>query len=119
MAKHIASKFSVARFESQADIDVIESYEVNGAHVYITRDGRYQVSEPVLSKDAEAVWEGLMDNLYYSYSDPGNADVVQSIKNRLEEEAKQTAVLDIYNTQREAIEYYLIRDIVGSSEIPE
>lgn len=117
MAKHIASKFSVARFESQTDMDVIESYEVNGAQVYITRDGRYQVSEPVLNRDAESVWEGLMDNLYYSYSDPGDADVVQSIKNRLEEEAKQTSVLDIYNTQREAIEYYLIRDIVGYREL--
>jgi len=57
-------------------MDVIESYEVNGAQVYITRDGRYQVSEPVLNRDAESVWEGLMDNLYYSYSDPGDADVV-------------------------------------------
>ena len=119
MAKRfLAGRFSIARFQTGAPTRPAgPPYTVNGAAVHITRDGRYLVAEPELSEAAEAVWSRLMDNLYYSYADTGRTDAVQSIKDRLEEEAKQTAVLDIYNREREAIEYYLIRDIAGYREI--
>ena len=100
MAKRfLAGRFSIARFQTGAPTRPAgPPYTVNGATVHITRDGRYLVAEPPLSEAAEAVWSRLMDNLYYSYADTGRkTDAVQSIKDRLEEEAKQTAVLDIYN----------------------
>lgn len=108
-------EFSIAKFHTSDPGDVIESYRVGSATTYITKNGRYMVSEPSLSQEAEDVWQRLMDNLYYSYSADG--DVVQSIKARLEDEAKQMAMLDVYNHEKEAIEYYLIRDIVGYKEI--
>ena len=119
MAKHfVTNRFSIVKLETRdSEPKVVESYSVNAATVRITQDGRYLVSEPSVSRDAETIWSHLMDNLYYSYSDPGSQDVIQSIKNRLEEEAKQTAVLDMYVKEREAIEYYLIRDIAGYREI--
>jgi len=118
MVRHMASRFGIVRFDGGGPgHDVVDEYRVNGAAVRITGDGRYLVSEPALSSTAESVWEGLMDNLYYSYADPGGADVVQSIRDRLEEEARQTAVLDTYSAEREAIEYYLIRDIAGYREL--
>ena len=119
MAKRFTTnRFSIVQLDTKdKQFEVIESYMIHEATVHITADGRYLVSEPTVSKNAETIWSRLMDNLYYSYSDPGNQEVVQSIKNRLEEEAKQTSVLDIYIKEKEAIEYYLIRDIAGYREI--
>ena len=116
----VAGEFSIARFDATVPAaDIAESYQINGATVHITRDGRYLVSEPALSSNAEKIWRQLMENLYYSYSGvmQDNTDVVTSIKDRLEEEATQTAVLDTYNKERDAIEYYLIRDMTGYREI--
>lgn len=116
--RFVANKFSIVKFDAGNTVDLAEPpYNVGGATVQITKDGRYLVSEPPLSSDAEKVWSRLMDNLYYSYSDPEDSDAIHSIKERLEDEAKQTAVLDTYNSEREAIEYYLIRDIVGYREL--
>ena len=118
MGEHFAaSEFSIARFETKDVSELAEKYAVNGATIHITKDGRYLVTEPGLSISAEKIWKNLMENLYYSYSDSEKTDAVQSIKEKLEEEAKQTAVLDIYNKEKEAIEYYLIRDITGYKEI--
>ena len=111
-------EFSIARFDAPNTMDVAESYAVNAASVYITLDGRYLVSEPPLSSSAEKIWRRLMENLYYSYCDNvHDADTVHSIRDRLEDEAKQTAVLDIYVREKAAIEYYLIRDIAGYREL--
>ena len=117
MEHFTASEFSIAKFQVETPKEIAESYDVNGAVIYITRDGRYLVSEPALSDSAEKVWRHLMDNLYYSYSDDDKTDAIQSIKERLEEEARQTAVLDIYNKERQSIEYYLIRDIAGYCQL--
>ena len=114
--KFTASDFSIAKFQINNPVNLAESYVINGATIYITCDGRYLVSEPNLSSSAESIWKRLMDNLYYSYSD-SQADTIQSIKDRLEDEAKHTAVLDIYSREKDAIEYYLIRDIAGYREI--
>ena len=115
--EHHVGEFSIVRFETGDPGDVIRSYGVNGATVHITRDGRYLVSEPGLSGRAERVWQGLMENLYYSFADTHVDDAVQAVKDRLEEEARQTAVLDVYGAEKEAIEYYLIRDIAGYREL--
>ena len=118
MGEHFtASEFSIARFETKDISELAEKYAINGTAIHITKDGRYLVTEPSLSISAEKIWKNLMENLYYSYSDSEKTDAVQSIKERLEDEAKQTAVLDIYNKEKEAIEYYLIRDITGYREI--
>lgn len=115
---HFTSEFSIAKFQTDDCTNLAEKpYTINGATVYITTDGRYLVSEPKLSRTAEKIWGRLMDNLYYSYSDSQKDHIVQSVKDRLEDEAKQTAVLDTYNKEREAIEYYLIRDIAGYREL--
>ena len=114
---YTSNRFGIARFQTDGGFDLAEPpYVVNGATVYITQDGRYLISEPNLSADAEKIWRHLMDNLYYSYSG-SHDDVVRSIKERLEDEAKQTSVLDIYSKEKESIEYYLIRDIAGYREL--
>ena len=117
---YTANEFSISRFEvvsTPSELLAEPAYHVGQAVVYITTNGRYLIAEPALSPMAEKIWCGLMENLYYSYSDSDRVDAIQSIKEHLEDEAKQTAVIDIYNKEKESIEYYLIRDIVGYREL--
>lgn len=106
--------FAIARVESGAPAHPQASYRVGAAEVWITREGRYLVSEPALSAGAEKVWRGLMENLYYSYSGGGGArPVIES----LEAEARQAGVYGAYSKEREAIEYYIARDVEGYREL--
>lgn len=80
----------------------------------MTREGRYLVSEPALSAGAEEAWRSLMENLYYSYSGGGGArPVIES----LEAEARQAGLGGAYEREREAIEYYIARDVEGYREL--
>ena len=117
--EYAASRFGIARFgaATPGSADLAEPpYTIKGATVYITRDGRYLVAEPALSGGAEEVWRRLMENLYYSYSGTGGS-TVQSVRDGLEEEARQTGVLDTYLKERDAIDYYLVRDIAGYRQL--
>ena len=106
--------FAIARLESGEPAQVAASYEVGPARVWVTRDGRYLVCEPPLSSGAEEAWRGLMENLYYSYSGGGGArPVIES----LEAEARQSGLYGAYAKEREAIEYYIVRDVEGYREL--
>ena len=106
--------FAIARLESAEPARVAASYSVGPARVWVTREGRYLVCEPQLSSGAERVWRGLMENLYYSYSGGGGArPVIES----LEAEARQAGLYEEYAKEREAVEYYVVRDVEGYREL--
>ena len=110
----IVPGFAIARVEAGAPARPAASYSVGAARVWVTREGRYLVSEPALSGEAEKVWRGLMENLYYSYSGGGGArPVIES----LEAEAREAGVHGAYAREREAIEYYVARDVEGYREL--
>ena len=49
-----STDYVICRFDAAVpDPDVVQSYVVNGARVYVTRDGLYLVREPPLTVRAE------------------------------------------------------------------
>lgn len=95
-------------------VDVIDSYGVGDACVFITRHGQYLVSEPALSVEAHAVYSGIMQQLFMSMEPMmKNGNPVSYIEKYLWEEARQQAIADIVSNNFRPLRYYLIRDVLG------
>ena len=60
-----------------AGLDILESYEINGARIYITRDGKYLVNEPYLPEDGGELYNSILSRMDLTYAiredsmDPG------------------------------------------------
>ena len=116
--------YAICRFDDQApDLDVIQEYEVGQtgakASVFITRDGRYIIREPPLTMRAEAAYTRLMQNVHHSftYRDISSGDVIPLLRRTLEEESRATNDFGVWRREREAVEYYLVRDVAGYAEL--
>lgn len=111
-----ADEYIICRFDADSGrYDIAESYDVGRAKVYITRDGRYLVDEPRLSRRAAAAYQRLMSNVHHSFtlSDISREDVIPLLKSTLEKESRQTLDFEVWKREREAVEYYMVRDVAG------
>ncbi|MDE0091160.1 MAG: type II/IV secretion system ATPase subunit [Thaumarchaeota archaeon] len=116
--------YAICRFDDQApDPDVVQKYMVGQtdtkARVFITRDGRYIIREPPLTVRAETAYRRLMQNIHHSftYQDISSDDVIPLLKRTLEEESKATNDFEVWRREKEAVEYYLVRDVAGYAEL--
>ena len=116
--------YAICRFDDQApDPDVVQEYLIGQtgakARVFITRDGRYIIREPPLTVRAEAAYRRLMQNIHHSftYQNISSDDVIPLLKRTLEEESKATNDFEVWRREKEAIEYYLVRDVAGYAEL--
>ncbi|MDE0267220.1 MAG: type II/IV secretion system ATPase subunit [Thaumarchaeota archaeon] len=116
--------YAICRFDDQTpDPDVVQEYLVGQtgtkASVFITRDGRYIIKEPPLTVRAEAAYTRLMQNIHHSftYQDISSEDVIPLLKRTLEEESKATNDFEVWRREKEAVEYYLVRDVAGYAEL--
>ena len=116
--------YAICRFDDQtSDPDVVQEYVVGQAgakaRVFITRDGRYIIREPPLTMRAEAAYRRLMQNIHHSftYRSISSNDVIPLLKRMLEEESKATNDFEVWRREKEAVEYYLVRDIAGYAEL--
>ncbi|MDE0265429.1 MAG: type II/IV secretion system ATPase subunit [Thaumarchaeota archaeon] len=116
--------YAICRFDDQTpDPDVVEEYLVGQAdakaRVFITRDGRYIIREPPLTVRAEAMYIRLMQNIHHSftYQDISRDDVIPLLKRTLAEESKATNDFEVWKREKEAVEYYLVRDVAGYAEL--
>lgn len=95
-------------------IDVVDSYKVGSARVFITTLGQYLISEPSLSVDAHTVYSNMMQQLFFSMEPMmKNDNPVSYIEKHLWEEANQQAVADTVSKNFTQLKYYLVRDILG------
>jgi len=86
-----------------------------GSQLYITKDGRYLVSEPKLTRRAAAAYRRLMGNVHHSFTfdDIKKEDVVPLLKRTLEDESRAAMDFDVWKQEREAVEYYMVRNVAG------
>lgn len=102
---------------------MVQEYEIgqtgSKARVHITRDGRYIIREPPLTIHAETAYRRLMQNIHHSftYRSISRDDVIPLLKRTLEEESKATNDFEVWKREKEAVEYYLVRDIAGYAEL--
>lgn len=101
----------------QADlskIQIIDTYKVNDASVYITNDGQYLAVEPLLTKEAHVIYQEMMEQLFYSL-EPLNRtdDPINYIEKHMWMEAEDRAITDSLSKYFHSLRYYLIRDILG------
>ena len=96
-----------------------QALRASAPQVYITRDGRYLVTEPPLSRNAEQTYRRLMRNIHHSftYQNISASDVIPLLKRTLEQESRDTDDFEVWRREKEAIEYYMVRDVAGCSEI--
>ncbi|HEY8111098.1 MAG TPA: type II/IV secretion system ATPase subunit [Candidatus Nitrosotenuis sp.] len=97
-----------------AETDIIDSYKVGDASVFITRLGKYLISEPVLSAESHTVYSNMMQQLFLSMEPMmKNDEPVSYIEKHLWEEAHQQAITEIVSKNFSQLRYYLIRDVLG------
>ena len=111
-------EYVITRFDTDIPSpQVVETYEVGAARVYITRDGQYLVREPPLSVGAERAYRRLMGSVHHSFTmdDIGQHDVIPLLKRTLEDESRSTTDFDVWKREREAVEYYMVREVAGYS----
>jgi len=112
-------EFLIYRFDDTIkDVKVIDSYNIRMCKVFITDNGKYIVQEPKLSVHAERIYNTLLNNVRLSMElKPHTGSVLDRIIPLLEEEARNTGAFDVWSKEREAIEYYLKRNLIGYCEI--
>ena len=109
------NNFSIIRFDKpETDIDVVLEYEVGSTKIIITKDGRYFAIPPEISKKAEAIFKKLMENIFESLPPQAdNSEKIEIVSRHLEDEARQTADIEVWQKEKNTIEYYLTRDLIG------
>jgi len=110
-------EFYITRFDKKIEnLEILEEYMVNETiHVTITKDGRYIIKEPTLTKHAEELYNTIMKKLRNS-TDIGNTHsdtILSDLKIQIEKEARELKQLDLYLKEKQSIEYYLKRDLDG------
>lgn len=93
--------------------EIVDSYKVGSADVFITKDGRYLVSEPKLSVEAHSAYDQMMQHLFLSLEPLKSGDPVNYIETHIWNEAKSMAITDKVGAAFSQLRYYLVRDVVG------
>ena len=114
MEGHQDPRFKVAALSAEGDVDVIDSYKVGRARVFVTGDGRYLVSEPPITEAGHTVYEQLMRRLFLSLLPlQQQRDPVSYLERHIWLEAHRQGIVDDVKRNFPEIRYYLVRDIVG------
>jgi len=112
--------FLIFRFDDIIkNVDIVDSYHIGMAKVFITKDGRYIIQEPKISIHGEKIYNELMNNVRLSMELKPSTEstIYDSIVPLLEDEARNIGKFDVWLQEREAIEYYLKRNMRGYAEI--
>lgn len=94
--------------------NVLESYEVNGAQVFVTKDGQYVVSEPPVSENLERTIQSIASHLYMSM-DTGSARALDadSVQGQIWKAVSDLGMSKDALENREAFDYYVRRNVYG------
>ncbi len=108
-------KFIIRFDQTNNSLDVLEKYVVNDkVQVTITKDGRYYIKEPELSTELEKLYGQIMSEI--RRSTPTEAiyeDTVGEFKKIIEQKARDLKQFNLYFKEKDALEYYMIRNLKG------
>lgn len=94
--------------------DVLESYNVGSAQIFITRDGQYVVSEPKVSAKLESAIQSIASHLYMSMDTSSDHTLsANSIQNHIWKAAVDLGISESALQNREAFNYYVKRNVYG------
>lgn len=94
--------------------EIIESYKVGDASIFITKDGQYLVSEPKLSTQVHSMYGKMMQQMFLSLEPLKKSDdPVNYIERHIWNEAREQANSSLMSDEFSHLRYYLIRDILG------
>jgi flagellar protein FlaI len=93
--------------------EIMDSYKIGDADVFIAKDGKYIVSEPKLSMETHLVYNQMMQQLFLSLEPLKVGDPVSYIEKHIWKEAKDLAITDQIAAAFTQLRYYLVRDILG------
>ena len=102
-----------------AELDILEKYAIGDATVYITRDGRYMVSEPPLAYDAQELYNLIIRHIDLGIKFDTDADVDdEMLAGKLEESFWQIAereerLEDARRLFSTTLRYYIRRNVIG------
>ena len=93
--------------------DILEQYNVDQATVYITKNGKYIVQEPMLSKDAYDILQKMMPGIQADFPvDVSESSKLEIIRKAIEIESRSTNKNNILRAEWKKIQYALKRDLV-------
>ncbi|MEM3007651.1 MAG: type II/IV secretion system ATPase subunit [Candidatus Nitrosotenuis sp.] len=112
---HILPSFDVVcHMPNLGRCEIIESYKVGDASVFITKDGQYLISEPKLSPQVHAMYCKMMQQMFLSLEPLKKSDdPVNYIEKHIWNEAKEQANSSLMYGEFSQLRYYLVRDILG------
>lgn len=96
------------------EADVLESYNVGSARIFITHDGQYIVSEPNVSAELEGVIHAVASHLYMSM-DTGSGHTLDanSIQNHIWKAVADLGISGSALENRDIFDYYVRRNVYG------
>ncbi len=93
--------------------EIIDSYKIGSADVFITKDAKYVVSEPKLSLEAHSTYNQMMQQLFLSLEPLKSGDPVSYVEKHIWKEAQALAITDKIGAVFSQLQYYLVRDVLG------
>jgi flagellar protein FlaI len=93
--------------------EVIDSYKIGSADVFITKDAKYIVSEPKLSLETHSIYNQMMQQLFLSLEPLKSGDPINYVERHIWNEAKSLAITDRIGAAFSQLRYYLVRDVLG------
>ncbi|MDD9810042.1 MAG: type II/IV secretion system ATPase subunit [Thaumarchaeota archaeon] len=99
---------SVPRTITEAE--VVDSYGVGDARVFVTGDGRYIVSEPEVTPELEGAIHALASHLYMSMdAGPAGRPDASEIEGRIWQAASELGLSETVSSHHDEIAYYVRR----------
>ncbi len=93
--------------------EIIDSYKIGDADIFITKDAKYIVSEPKLSLETHSIYNHMMQQLFLSLEPLKSGDPVNYVEKHIWKEAKSLAITDKICSAFSQLRYYLVRDVLG------
>ena len=114
----MGADFNVVRIhEQKTDAEILEEYDVGMCHITITNDGLYNVRQPEITAEAEHLIEYAMDYAFESLKGTATSLTLVNISETLDEITQSRADYNVWNSERDAIKYYIKIELIGFMEI--
>ena len=96
-------------------VDVLDQYTTNKERVLVTvtADGKYLITEPMLSQKAEDLFVAIRQRIRIHDDTISHDTMISELKEKIQKESASINALDLYLKEKDSIEYYFERDLHG------
>ena len=114
----MGADFNVVRIhEQKTDAEILEEYDVGMCHITITNDGLYNVRQPEITAEAETLIRYAMNYAFESLKGSVTSLTLASIVGSIDEITQSRDDYNVWNSERDAIKYYIKIELMGFMEI--